>query len=451
MRTTNSPALSLPAFLVAALAAGGALLNLGRAAGAEPRPKPAPGVVARVQTVTLAPTPRRGAFFASLGTNGRSCNTCHVEDAGWSITPAGVRRAFEESRGSAPLFRRVDGAVRPDAPVGTQAERRAAYALLLEKGLIRVGLAMPAGAEFDLDEVEDPYGYATAGELSLFRRPLPSTNLRFNTHVMWDGRHSPAGRSMADNLAAQAIDATLGHAQAARAPSAAQVADMVRFESALHTAQVEDAAAGRLDRDGALGGPARLLREPFAPGINSPLAPGFDPAVFKLFTAWQRNQKRDSARAAIARGEQIFATRAIVLTAVGGINDVTGLPAVTATCGSCHNAPNAGGNSIGSMLDLGLSNASRRTPDQPLYTFRNRATGETRALTDPGRGLVTGRWQDLGKFKVPVLRALAARAPYFHDGSAADLAAVVEFYDTRFGMALTAAEKQDLVAFLRAL
>ncbi len=50
-----------------------------------------------------------------------------------------------------------------------------------------------------------------------------------------------------------------------------------------------------------------------------------------------------------------------------------------------------------------------------------------------------------------MLRALAARAPYFHNGAAATLEEVVEFYDTRFGIGLSAGEKSDLVAFLRAL
>ena len=53
---------------------------------------------------------------------------------------------------------------------------------------LRVGIGIPAGAEFTLVDVDDPYGYASASELSLFRRPLPSTNLAFLTGVMWDGR-----------------------------------------------------------------------------------------------------------------------------------------------------------------------------------------------------------------------------------------------------------------------
>ncbi len=65
--------------------------------------------------------------------------------------------------------------------------------------------------------------------------------------------------------------------------------------------------------------------------------------------------------------------------------------------------------------------------------------------------MITGKWADIGKFKGPILRALAARAPYFHNGSAATLEEVVEFYETRFNIGLTAREIADLVAFLRAL
>ena len=102
-------------------------------------------------------------------------------------------------------------------------------------------------------------------------------------------------------------------------------------------------------------------------------------------------------------------------------------------------------------LNIGVADASRRTPDLPLYTLRHRATGETVQTTDPGRAMVTGKWNDIGKFKGPVLRALAARPPYFHDGSAATLEEVVEVYDTRFHLGLSAQEKADLTAFLRSL
>ena len=54
-------------------------------------------------------------------------------------------------------------------------------------------------------------------------------------------------------------------------------------------------------------------------------------------------------------------------------------------------------------------------------------------------------------FKGPILRGLAARAPYFHNGLAATLADVVDFYNGRFKIGLSAQERSDLIAFLKAL
>ncbi len=51
----------------------------------------------------------------------------------------------------------------------------------------------------------------------------------------------------------------------------------------------------------------------------------------------------------------------------------------------------------------------------------------------------------------PILRGLAARAPYFHNGSATTIDEAVQFYEDRFKIGLTAQEKLDLAAFLRAL
>ena len=134
-----------------------------------------------------------------------------------------------------------------------------------------------------------------------------------------------------------------------------------------------------------------------------------------------------------------------------GPNDPVPGPIATGTCTICHDTPNAGNHSVAMALNIGIAAASRRTPEQPLYTLRHRSTGEIVQTTDPGRAMVTGKWNDIGRFKGPILRALAARAPYFHDGSASTLADVIDFYDTRFGVKFTEQEKADLLAFLRAL
>jgi cytochrome c peroxidase len=119
------------------------------------------------------------------------------------------------------------------------------------------------------------------------------------------------------------------------------------------------------------------------------------------------------------------------------------------TCTTCHNTSSAGSHSSELVVDLGL--AVRRAPDQPLYTLQRSSDGTTIQVTDPGLAMSTGKWADIGRFKVPVLRGLAMRPPYFHDGSARDLAAVVGFYDQRFRLMLNPGERADLVAFLQAL
>ena len=140
---------------------------------------------------------------------------------------------------------------------------------------------------------------------------------------------------------------------------------------------------------------------------------------------------------------------------VEGLNGDDGTGPVTGnlagTCTTCHNTPNAGDHSIAMPLNIGIADAARRTPDLPLYTLHNTTTGAIVQTSDPGRAMVTGRWADIGKFKGPILRALAARAPYFHNGSAATLADVVDFYNERFNIGLSSQEKSDLVTFLSAL
>ncbi|HEY2188540.1 MAG TPA: hypothetical protein VGH48_08260 [Caldimonas sp.] len=56
---------------------------------------------------------------------------------------------------------------------------------------------------------------------------------------------------------------------------------------------------------------------------------------------------------------------------------------------------------LGAVAARGLADASRRTPDQPLYTLRNKTPGATVQTIDPGRALISGHWQDIGRFKGP--------------------------------------------------
>jgi cytochrome c peroxidase len=406
-------------------------------------------------------------FFQDLGTNGRRCVTCHQADQGWSITPQGVQARFAASAGTDPIFRNNDGSNCEGALHNTLDEERNNYSLLLTRGLIRVGLDVPQGADFAIDSVKDPYSCTPpTNDLSVYRRPLPSTNLRFLTAVMWDGRESSPSTTILDDLARQSNDATRGHAQGFRDLTAAERQQIVAFETGLFTAQAFDDAAAALDSQGATGAPEALASQSFFIGINDPVGLNptgvrFEPRAFTLFNAWntlsgslQRSVK--DARSAVARGQALFNTKSITLSGIAGLNNqtfsngVTLPPSFEGTCTVCHDSPNVGNHSVKAPLDIGLSQPSVATY-LPVYRLRNLTTQATIDTTDPGRALITGRWADVNKFKGPILRALASRAPYFHNGSAGTLRDVVEFYDTRFSIGFTAQEKADLVAFLRSL
>src|SRR6185437_5116191 len=218
-------------------------------------------------------------FFQSLVSNGRSCNSCHRQAEGWSISAAEIRQRFNATSGTDPIFALVDGANSPLADVSTLAARESAFSMLINRGVIRVGMPIPANAEFRLSAVDDPYGFASAAQLSLFRRPLPSTNLIWDTSVMWDGRETfapfrppmDAGLDHEDvlaSLASQARDAILGHAQATVAPDQTTLDKIVDFESHLFTAQVFDNQAGQLNEQSGMGGANILAQQRFWVGIN---------------------------------------------------------------------------------------------------------------------------------------------------------------------------------------
>lgn len=429
------------------------------------------------------------AFFKPFG-NGRSCASCHQESQGWSIGPRALVARFDASAGLDPVFRSVDGANSPLAAIATLDQKRVAYSMLLTKGLIRVGMPLPAGAEFTLVKADDPYAFASAKELSLFRRPLPTSNLKFLSSVMWDGRVTltdaasknciigvvPAlcYASIDSDLLLQSNFAVRGHAEAAQDLSALEQRAIVDFEKTLFTAQAVSSSAGGLSEAGARGGPALLAQQDFYFGINDVEAGDyrsgapFERNAMNLFGAWRNLDAPppppvrgrpapppvsalNLARASVARGEILFNTRPFNITGVAGFNDTLRRPLQRATCTSCHSTPNSGTHSVARLFNIGVADAGVRTPDLPLYTLRNPATGEVVETTDPGAALLSGKWRDIGRFKVPNLRGLAARAPYFHNGSAATAEQVVQFYDRRFRIAFTAREIADLSAFLKVL
>ncbi len=369
-------------------------------------------------------------FFQPLGANGRSCGDCHKVDQGWTITPWAIRARFEASGGTDVLFKPHDTAVAPNVDVSTLEARRKAYALVLARGIVRIGLGVPATAEFEVSEIDDPYAFATPATLSVYRRPLPVSNLAYASTVSWDARLTIAGKTIPEDLAEQANKANKGHGQATTDLPMETREAIVRFETTTFAAANSMLFVGALDAAGARGGAFALATEQHD--------------VATIYDAWRKPQP-DSllawARDIVARGGEIF--REPRLKRADGSRG---------SCAGCHAGANTGGSAVAALtFDVGVADASRRASDVPLYTLRNKTTGETRKVTDPGRGLITGKWADVGKFKAPSLRDLSARAPYFHDGSAPTLFHVVDHYKKHFDADLDDADVFALVAFLSAL
>lgn len=435
-----------------------------------------------VETYNLAAPTKTATnpFFMSLGGNGRACVTCHEPRSGWGVSAASIQDRFDQSNGTDPIFRLVDGATCPSDDVSTLAAKRDAYKLLLSKGLIRIFLPLPATQlgtnppvprDYEVSVISDPYGctdlLSSPPMISVYRRPLPSANLRFLTEcppgqvtcaplsIMWDGREA--------SLQSQSIDATLGHAQAPNPPTGPEVAQIVNFESSIYDAQEFDNEAGNLHARQAGGGPAALSQQDFFIGINDALSPEFTPEIFTLYVPWENAKPdgRNDARAAVARGEIVFNSKPITISGVNGLNlfasDPLGANTIVGTCGTCHDSPNVGNHSNKFPLNIGIADASPPALDVsrlPMFEVKCTAgplIGQKFEVTDLGKALISGVCADVGKVKGPILHGLAARAPYFHNGSAAKLDDVVNFYDQRFGIGFTDQEKADLVAFLGTL
>src|SRR5579884_362412 len=132
-----------------------------------------------------------GPFFQTLGTNGRSCVTCHQPSDGMSVSALNVSLRFSQTQGTDPIFRTNDGSnCDHDIDVSTLSGRFAAYSLLRTRGLLRIAIPVPANADYAVTNVKNPYACNETNVISQYRRPLPASNLRFLSAVMWDGRES---------------------------------------------------------------------------------------------------------------------------------------------------------------------------------------------------------------------------------------------------------------------
>lgn len=301
----------------------------------------------------------------------------------------------------------------------TTTQARWACTTMLRQGLFTRRVSPPAVRDYDVVGAEDPLGVGTTASLWFFRRPLPTANFKSHT-VMWDGANT-VGTSLRDGLIRQARSNVTGAQQGAPA-SDEVILDIVDYEMGIGHSQSNAIGAGSLTASGADGGPQNAIEQPLVD------------ARFDLFDGWKGS--RNPHRARIYRGQELF----------NNPNVASGH-----TCRGCHNAANNGQNVDGMLFDVGVSRPEFG-PGKAVYTFQDRSVPpKTVKSTDPGRGIRSGVFADLDKFKTPNIRGLAARAPYFHNGIAADIPAIIDHYEAALGFDFTDQEEADLAAFLAAL
>jgi cytochrome c peroxidase len=358
------------------------------------------------------------AFFTPQGTNGRHCGTCHAPEAGWSLTGPLVTELFRATDGTHPIFVNNLDTDTPTADMSTVDARWRATTMLRQGKLTRK-IPLPGTRDYDLVAIDDPFGVSTPATLFFFRRPMPTANLRSHT-VHWDSVMT-VGTDLREGLKKQ-VRANITAAQQGQPAPEPIVAEIADSEMQLAHAQTYLWDVGSLTDDGARGGPEYAAAQPLALGR------------FDLYDAWQysSNEKRRQ----IWRGQEVF----------NNVNGSSGL-----RCGGCHNAANSGQNVGGALFDIGASSPDVARSDMAVFTFQRRADGSLVRSTDPGAGLRTGRFADLNKFKVPSLRGLASRAPYFHGGTAENLDKVLDHYKDALGFRFTSDERDALIAFLTAL
>ncbi len=417
-------------------------------------------------------------FFSPLGPDGRACVTCHQPADSMSLSAATAQDRWTATNGRDPLFAAYDGS---DCPTLPQA-KRSSHSLLLDHGLIRIERPWPVkGADFTIDVVRDPNGCNSgaygpqSGKISVYRRPRPIANMKYLLAIgfAYDpkaGMPVPVdpetGQPVSGNLTAdrraltlkaQMQDAAQTHLQMTVNLRPDQIKAIVDFETRVYSAQMTG-PFGRLDADGAEGGPSNLLQSP-AGRLNGAAYP-----VWAEYSAWANDNPKlgpdeRAFRLSVARGAKTFREKTFLITDSAGINGPVGFGnPVRNSCAFCHNMTQMGNDVAPGQVDLGTTNQPFADPAPHFPLFRitcqgqpHRHYGRVIMTSDPGFALTTGKCADVGKITLQSNRGLAARAPYFSNGSAKDLRGVIEYYDRRYSIHYTEQEKQDLVNLLSVL
>ncbi|MGA0934187.1 MAG: hypothetical protein ACO3R5_03500 [Pseudohongiellaceae bacterium] len=442
-------------------------------------------------------------FFEALGSNGRGCVTCHQPADAMSLSVATIQQRWRDTNGTDPLFAPVDGMDCPNKPAGDPES----HTLLLKRGLIRVALPWPpanAEPEFDIEVVRDPTGcntdpeYGLAGErkqISVYRRPRPAINLRYVASSRFGvspfigktgqlaATDPETGRPLNMNMMADARDSTLkqqatsaskGHMEVTQPLTNDQLNRIQDFELQLYGAQAWSNIGGTLVEEN---GPSGIGPQAMANGSDGVLGNNTTRFVFPMEDKWadlpegntEAEARRNEFLESVQRGHDAFFYRTFWIKDAMHINTVGLGNPIKRTCATCHGMHMTGMDTANGWMDLGTTNHpwaleppespwADEKPEMPLFKVTCREDlpphpflGRTIYTQDPGRALISGKCEDVGAIVIQQFRGLSARAPYFSNGSAANLRELVDFYDRRFNIRYTEQEKTDLVNFLSTL
>lgn len=407
---------------------------------------------------------------ATLGTNGRSCATCHVLNEHTQLSPANAQSRFDPANPlSDPLFRAID-ADDPSAPPGSLTFDH------IKQGLIRVPFGLPANVDLlDGDgNVITPSPRPSWVGMPVWHSVPTVENTALTAPYQFAG--------LANNLPSQAGSAVSLHAQGASSLTQTARDAIASFELATLSSAAMQTTIFNLENQ----------LPDYDP--DPPFPPGSDEALGKALFQQTCAKCHGGPRGNQITGAGVRADAYLELNHDGtiAIDSVTHRPRPLPGHGT-DIFLNTGVTFVTSLMQAGAlpntlpvtlpryrlrfyTDATRTVqvadlpPKCPLITRNDRSQCFT---VDPGRALVSGDPADFEAFDVPQLRGVAHTAPYFHDNSAPTLEAVVDLYSRFFlrrfpsvgffppvnppagpGMpteTFSPVQKQRLVAYLKAI
>jgi cytochrome c peroxidase len=355
-------------------------------------------------------------------TNGRACATCHIESDHFALTPQHVQALYATNPND-PLFNRID-ADDPDADTPTYDH--------LKAGLIRVTVTLAD----NLDVIDQAGNVITnaARTISVWRGVPTIENVAYTAPYQYDGR--------AATLQAQANGALHAHSQIDRDAADGALDQIADFERTVFSSQAAADVATALAKG----------QNPDAVDLHPP--PGSDAEKGQALFLGICAQCHGTPTTNMIPRQVVFDSFFPVQHSDGTVDIAGFLPtgvAIPKTFMQGVQPPHEGTLGISAIALLGQLGVLPNPSGLSLPHYRIRFyTDATRTQTlvdmppappgigpslitepfsvDPGRSIISGDPIDWEGFDVPQLRGIANTAPYFHDGSAPDLHALLDEY-----------------------